>query len=72
MPVELRAVDATALGAAALAAVGAGVLGSIEEIADLMPPERTFTPRAVVDTRVAWREFVTRAAELNDPEAAQS
>jgi glycerol kinase len=67
VPVELGAVDATALGAAALAAVGAGVLGSIEEIADLVPPERMFTPRSVADERTAWREFVARAAKLSGP-----
>jgi glycerol kinase len=64
MTVELGAVDATSLGAAALAAVGAGVLGSVEEIADKLPPEREFRPRPRADQRRAWREFVVRAGDL--------
>jgi glycerol kinase len=64
VPVELGAVDATALGAAALAAVGAGLLGSVEEIAALVPAQRRFTPQPRADERAAWREFVSRAAEL--------
>jgi glycerol kinase len=63
--VELGAVDTTALGAAALAGVGCGVLGSVEEIADYVPPQRTFSPRPQADDRAAWREFVARAAALD-------
>jgi glycerol kinase len=64
VPVAQGAVDTTALGAAALAAVGAGVLRSVEEIAEFVPADRRFTPQPRVDDRAAWREFVARAAEL--------
>jgi glycerol kinase len=64
VPVELGAVDTTALGAAALAGVGAGVISSIEQIAELVPPGRRFSPRPVPDGRAAWRAFVEGAASL--------
>jgi glycerol kinase len=68
VPVMRGAVDATAAGAAALAAVGAGVLGSTGAIGDLIPvgervdPERDERWRA--EAHAAWRTFVERAAEL--------
>jgi glycerol kinase len=64
VPVELGAVDTTALGAAALAGVGAGVISSVEQIADLVPPVRRFTPRQLNDDRAAWRAFVEGASAL--------
>ena len=64
VPVELGAVDTTALGAAALAGVGAGAISSIEQIAELVPPGRRFSPRPVPDSRAAWRAFVEDAASL--------
>ena len=64
IPVELGAVDTTALGAAALAAVGAGVLSSVEDIAELVPPGREFAPRRVGDSRGAWRDFVALASSI--------
>jgi glycerol kinase len=64
VPVELGAVDTTALGAAALAGVGAGAISSIEQIAELVPPGRRFSPRRVPDSRAAWRAFVEGAASL--------
>jgi glycerol kinase len=64
VPVELGAVDTTALGAAALAGVGAGVISSIEQIAELVPPGRRFSSRPVPDSRAAWRAFVEDAASL--------
>ena len=64
LPVELGAVDTTALGAAALAAVGAGVFGTVEQIAELVPPVRKLAPQPVPDSRDAWREFVSRASSL--------
>lgn len=64
IPVELGAVDTTALGAAALAAVGAGVLPTVEGIAELVPPIRELAPQPVRDSRDAWREFVVRASSL--------
>ena len=65
VPVELGAVDATALGAAALAGVGAGVISSIEQIAELVPAGRRFTP--VPGARAArndWHDFLIRAQAL--------
>jgi glycerol kinase len=68
VPVMRGAVDATAAGAAALAAVGAGMLGSTGAIGDLIPvgervdPERDERWRA--EAHAAWRTFVERAAEL--------
>jgi glycerol kinase len=66
--VQRGAVDATAAGAAALAAVGAGVWGSTLEIADRIPvgetvePERDEQWRA--DAHAQWRAFVERAVTL--------
>jgi glycerol kinase len=68
VPVMRGAVDATAAGAAALGAVGAGVLPSTAAIGDLIPvgervdPERDERWRA--EAHAAWRTFVERAAEL--------
>jgi glycerol kinase len=64
VPVELGAVDTTALGAAALAGVGAGVIPSIGEIGELIPPGRRFTPRSVGDGRASWRTFIEGASAL--------
>jgi glycerol kinase len=68
IPVERGAVDATAAGAAALAAVGAGLWESTESIAERIPvgehiePERDDAWRE--REHAAWREFVERAAGL--------
>ena len=69
VPVERGAVDATAAGAAALAAVGAGLWPSTREIAERIPVGEPL--RAPARRRLArraahaeWREFVERAAEL--------
>ena len=68
LPVQRGAVDATAAGAAALAAVGAGVLGSVEEIADRLPVAERFESGRDDAWREAeharWRTFVERASEL--------
>jgi glycerol kinase len=68
--VELGAVDTTALGAAALAAVGAGVLDSVQEIAELVAPQRVLSrtrPGIECDReRETWKRFVERAAALTD------
>jgi glycerol kinase len=68
VPVQRGAVDATAAGAAALAAVGAGIWGSTEEIADRIPVGERTSPATDDDWRerehAAWREFVERAAGL--------
>ncbi|MEK6250673.1 MAG: FGGY family carbohydrate kinase [Actinomycetota bacterium] len=66
--VEHGVVDATAAGAAALAAVGAGVWPSTLTIAERVPvgdrvePQRDDAWRAVAHAQ--WRSFVERAAEL--------
>jgi len=61
-------VDATVAGAAALAAVGAGVWGSTREIAERIPVgERTEPGRDAAwreQAHAEWRGFVERAAEL--------
>jgi glycerol kinase len=68
VPVVPTAVDATAAGAAALAAVGAGLWPSTREIAERVPigepvePERDSAWREAAHAE--WRSFVERAAEL--------
>jgi glycerol kinase len=68
VPVEAAGADATVLGAAVLAAVGSGAIGSLEEAADLLPVDRTVEPRrdgAWRETEHArWRAFVEAAVEL--------
>ena len=44
-PVEAGGADATVAGAAALGAVGAGVIGSLAEAAELLPVDRRVEPR---------------------------
>jgi glycerol kinase len=67
-PVEAGGADATVAGAAALAAVGAGVLSSLDEAAELLPVDRRVEPRRDGAWRSAeherWRAFVAAAAEL--------
>ncbi len=66
--VQRGAVDATAAGAAALAAVGAGVWASTREIADRIPIGEAVQPRRGEQWRsrahAEWRAFVERAAAL--------
>ena len=68
VPVERGAVDATAAGAAALAAVGAGLWPSTRSIAERIPVGERVEPQREDDWRRTerehWREFVERAAEL--------
>jgi glycerol kinase len=68
VPVEAGAVDATAAGAAALAAVGAGIWQSTLDIAERIPVGERVTPRRDAEWREAeherWRAFVERAADL--------
>jgi glycerol kinase len=68
VPVEQGAIDATAAGAAALAAVGAGVWSSTHEIGERVPTGGRIEPERDGEWRerghTAWREFVARAAEL--------
>ena len=66
--VQRGSVDATAAGAAALAAVGAGIWGSTAEIGARIPagypvePDRDSAWRE--PAHAEWREFVSAAAEL--------
>jgi glycerol kinase len=66
--VEAGGADATVAGAAALAAVGAGAIGSLAEAAELLPVDRRVEPRHDDAWRAAeherWRAFVAGAAEL--------
>jgi glycerol kinase len=68
VPVERGLVDATVAGAAALAAVGAGVWDSTREIAERLPRGERVEPRRDDAWRAAehaaWRAFVERAAGL--------
>jgi glycerol kinase len=68
VPVEAAGVDATVLGAAVLAAVGSGMIGSLAEAAELLPVDRTVEPQRDDAWRAAeherWRAFVLGAAEL--------
>ena len=58
------------LGSAALAAVGAGVIGSLTELPEMLPADRRVEPERDEEWRTAeherWREFV-RATEALDP-----
>jgi glycerol kinase len=66
--VQPGAVDATAAGAAALAAVGAGLWASTLEIADRVPAGEAVKPRRDDAWRTGahaqWRAFVERAVAL--------
>jgi glycerol kinase len=66
--VQRGAVDATAAGAAALGAVGAGIWGSTLEIGERIPVGERFQPRGDDASRASahaeWREFVERASGL--------
>jgi glycerol kinase len=66
--VEHGVVDATAAGAAALAAVGAGIWPSTLTIAERVPVGERVEPRRDAAWRKSahdeWRRFVERAAEL--------
>jgi glycerol kinase len=68
VPVVAGGADATVAGAAALGAVGAGVLESLHEAADLLPVDRRVEPRRDqawrLDEHARWRTFVQAAAEL--------
>jgi glycerol kinase len=66
--VQRGLLDATAAGAAALAAVGGGVWSSTLEIEERIPSGERFEPRRDAQWRAAahadWRRFVERAAAL--------
>ena len=68
-PVEAAGADATVLGAAALAAVGLGTIGSLTEAAELLPVDRRVEPQRDDAWREAeharWRDFVSATAALD-------
>jgi glycerol kinase len=68
VPVQRGAVDATAAGAAALAAVGAGLWSSTREIGERIPVGERVEPRREAAWRrqahADWRRFVEQAAGL--------
>ncbi len=69
-PVEAAGADATVLGAAALAGVGAGVIGSLTDLPEMLPADRSVDPQQGEEWRSAeherWRAFV-KATEALDP-----
>jgi glycerol kinase len=69
-PVEAAGADATVLGAAALAAVGAGVIDSMTDLPELLPADRRVEPERDAAWRSAeharWQEFV-KGTEALDP-----
>jgi glycerol kinase len=67
-PVWRTDADATARGAAALAAVGGGVLQRFEDIDPLLPPFERVDPQPGAEALdpEAWMRFVERAAGLLD------
>ena len=68
VPVEQVTADATSLGAALLAGLGAGVFASLPEAAALVPIAKHVDPESDAAWRAAehgrWKEFVQRAADL--------
>jgi glycerol kinase len=66
--VDAAGADATVLGAAALGAVGAGVIPSLAEAAELLPIDRSVEPQREDDWRTReherWKAFVRGAVEL--------
>jgi glycerol kinase len=68
-PVEAAGADATVLGAAALAAVGSGAIGSLQELPELLPADRRVEPERDDSWRSSehqrWREFVQATAALD-------
>jgi glycerol kinase len=67
-PVEAGGADATVAGAAAFAAVGSGLIGSLAEAAELLPVDRRVEPTRDEGWRAReherWRAFVRSALEL--------
>jgi glycerol kinase len=67
--VDAAGADATVLGAAALGAVGAGVIPSLADAAELLAIDRSVEPQQGDDWRTReherWKAFVRGAAELS-------
>jgi glycerol kinase len=68
-PVEAAGADATVLGAAALAGVGSGVIDSMRDLPEMLPPDRRVDPERDPDWRSAeherWRAFVEATRALD-------
>ncbi len=68
VPLSVARPDATVLGAAMLAGVGAGAYASVEQAAGLLGPGRTIEPRLGERERRAlrgqWRDFLAVAGSL--------
>jgi len=68
LPLMVGRADATVLGAAMLAGVGAGAFASVEDAARLLEPGRVIEPRsdplARAAARARWLEFVQAVASL--------
>ncbi len=66
--VDAAGADATVLGAAVLGAVGAGVIPSLPDAAELLPIDRSVEPQQDDDWRAReherWKAFVLAAVEL--------
>jgi glycerol kinase len=71
LPLSVGAADATVLGAAMLAGVGAGLFTSVEEAARALPPGRVVAPRLEpgerLRQRALWRSFVEACASFDQP-----
>jgi glycerol kinase len=69
-PVEAAGADATVLGAAALAGVGAGVIDSLTDLPEMLPADRRVEPERDEGWRTTeldrWQKFV-KATEALDP-----
>ena len=68
-PVEAAGADATVLGAAALGGVGAGVIGSLSDLPELLPADRRVEPQRDdawrTDGARRWRDFVAATKALD-------
>ena len=68
-PVEAAGADATVLGAAALAAVGSGVVSSLSELTEMLPADRKVEPERDEKWREsehdAWKAFVEATRALD-------
>lgn len=68
LPLTVGATDASVIGAAMLAGVGAGAFASIEDAAERLPRGRTVTPgadpRTRAERRERWLSFLEAAARL--------
>jgi glycerol kinase len=68
-PVEAAGADATVLGAAALAAVGSGVIESLDRLPELLPADRRVEPERDDgwrrDEHDRWRSFVAATEALD-------